>query len=368
MKLPAFIFSNKWQYRISRHLSFWAARILFLTTSIVARDGAASFAFNIDQASQRLKFTVSIIFVCEVGFCYILTYVLAPRFLLKGNYLWFGLFFFLDILCFDTTANAYMYWYLNVAAWSPDDRYLFLWNNSIETLSDGAISATIVFLCLKLFKTWYARQVEGQILAKANAEAEMQILKAQVQPHFLFNTLNNIYSFTLNKSPRAEGLVSSLYEIMRYMINDCNVELIELTKDLKMIEDYIELEKVRYGKRLDIKIDIDGEYQDKLITPLLMIPFVENSFKHGASKMLKDPWIKLFIRADEGVLHFTLNNSKQPEKKVGAKKEGIGLVNVKKRLELLYPKNHLLLIESTKNTFTVNMQIPLKKMTQEIVA
>src|SRR6185369_11907330 len=124
MKLPAFIFSNKWQYRVGRHLSFWAIRILFLTVSIIARGGAASFAFNIGRVSQVLRFTVFLIFVCAIGFCYVLTSVLVPRFLLKRNYVWFGLFFLLDILSFNVVATAYMYWNLDVAAWSPNDRYL----------------------------------------------------------------------------------------------------------------------------------------------------------------------------------------------------------------------------------------------------
>ncbi len=196
------------------------------------------------------------------------------------------------------------------------------------------------------------------MLMKANAEAEIELAKAQIHPHFLFNTLNNIYSFTLNKSPKAKGLISDLSGIMKYMMYDCNVEIISLAKEIKMLKDYIELEKVRYGNRLDIQIDIGGECENKMITPLLIIPFIENSFKHGASKMLKNPWIKLFIQADENVLHFAISNSKSSDVIVNGK-GGIGLSNVKKRLELLYPQNHLLTIESTVNTFTVNMQIPL---------
>jgi LytS/YehU family sensor histidine kinase len=103
-----------------------------------------------------------------------------------------------------------------------------------------------------------------------------------------------------------------------------------------------------------------------MITPMLLIPFIENSFKHGTSKMRKEAWIKLFIRTDENVLRFSLTNSKPPEEKINCKK-GIGLNNVKKRLELLYPQNHLLAIESTANTFTINMQVPLKKIENEVL-
>ena len=207
---------------------------------------------------------------------------------------------------------------------------------------------------------------EKQKLIKETAIAEMQLLKAQVHPHFLFNTLNNIYSFALNKLPEAGDLVLKLKDTTKYMVYECDTALVPLQEEIKMLEDYLELERVRYGKRLKIEINIDGECENKMVTPLLMIPFVENSFKHGASKMLKDPWIELSIQADENILHFTLANNKPADKGITAKK-GIGLSNVKKRLELLYTQNHLLLIESTENTFTVNMQIPLYKMQEKVV-
>ncbi|HEY2726146.1 MAG TPA: histidine kinase [Parafilimonas sp.] len=369
MKLPGFIFSNKWLYRLSRHLTFWAGRILFVTVAQITRIGYQNYAQNfVKNFSQNfvflIEFSTLMVLVCEVGFCYSIVYFLAPRYLLKKKYFLFILYFFLIVLLFDLLGIIFQYWYFNIK-WSYTD-FLFYWNTTIEFLNDGVISSTAVFLSFKLFKTWYLKQAEGQMLAKVNAESEMQILKTQVQPHFLFNTLNNIYAFILNKSPKANELVSNLYEIMKYMINDCNVEIISLAKDLKMIQDYIELEKVRYGKRLDIVVSIEGEYQNKMVTPLLMIPFVENSFKHGASKMLSEPWIQLTIQADEKILHFTVTNNKPPTEIFN--KNGIGLNNVKKRLELLYPQNHLLIIESTENTFTVNMQIPLQKINEKIVA
>lgn len=367
MKLPAFIFSNKWPYRLLRHLTYWASRITFLEFAQLSRGGIQNLLDNLHHIKYTLLFAVTMVLATDVGFTYIIIYFLAPRYLLKGKYLLFAAYFIIDILFFQVIGTIYLYNYLTSFGIKIIDFPLLCWNNLIEFLQDGCVSACVVFLCLKLFKTWYLKQVEGQELAKANADAEMQILKAQVQPHFLFNTLNNIYSFTLNKSPKAEELVSNLYEIMKYMVNDCNVDLIELSKDLKMVEDYIELEKVRYGRRLDISVNIEGEYKNKMITPLLMIPFIENSFKHGTSKMLRDPWIKLFIQSDENVLHFTLANSK-PANEVINVKGGIGLTNVKKRMELLYPQNHLLTIESTPNTFTVNMQVPLYKIDEKIVA
>ena len=125
-----------------------------------------------------------------------------------------------------------------------------------------------------------------------------------------------------------------------------------------MIKDYLELEKVRYGSQLEVHIEISGDFDDKKIAPLLMIPFVENSFKHGTSQVLRNPWIRLILQVDDDVLHFTVANSKPATDKT---QSGIGLRNVQKRLELLYPSNHFLVVEPTENTFTVNLQIPLEQ-------
>lgn len=138
-----------------------------------------------------------------------------------------------------------------------------------------------------------------------------------------------------------------------------------LRKEIKLITDYIELEKVRYGNQLQIEVSIIAG-EKCLITPLLIIPFVENSFKHGTSKMLTNPWIKLNIETRENALYFSLSNSKPVAAINPNGKNGIGLSNVKKRLALLYPQKHLLQIELTENTFTVNMQIPLVKVAEEI--
>jgi LytS/YehU family sensor histidine kinase len=201
---------------------------------------------------------------------------------------------------------------------------------------------------------------EREILVRENTHAEMQLLKAQVHPHFLFNTLNNIYSFALRKSPDAGGLVLKLSDTLKYMINECETPLVPLEKELKLIKDYIGLEKVRYGNRLNMEIEIKGDYKNKLIVPLLLISFVENAFKHGASKMLKLPWIRLKIIIKENDFYLELSNSKPLQAFYQNGKNGIGLKNVQKRLQLLYPHEHELIIESTEDEFLIKMQVPLQ--------
>ena len=151
-----------------------------------------------------------------------------------------------------------------------------------------------------------------------------------------------------------------LEDMLHYMIEECEEPLVSLDKEIAILRDYFELERIRYGNSIDMQFEIAGDYDGKVISPLLMIPFVENSFKHGTSKILREPWIRLFVQADDDVVHFSLTNSKPAEEAAKGKK-GIGLGNVRKRLELLYPAKHLLVIESTTNTFTVNMQIPITR-------
>jgi LytS/YehU family sensor histidine kinase len=200
----------------------------------------------------------------------------------------------------------------------------------------------------------------NETLTREKANAELQLLKAQIHPHFLFNTLNNIYSFTLTKSPLAAELVQKLSDMLGYMITDCDHSMVPLEKEIHLIKDYIGLEKIRYGTRLDIQMHINGECKSKMIAPLLMIPFVENCFKHGASIMRGKQWMQLSIHVNNNVLYFNLTNSKPLQPVNSKSKNGIGLLNVKKRLALLYPDKHQLIINPSDGVYNVQLQIELQ--------
>ena len=141
-------------------------------------------------------------------------------------------------------------------------------------------------------------------------KAELQLLKAQIHPHFLFNTLNNIYFFTLTASPKAPEMIKKLSGLLHYILNECNLPLVALKKEINMIQDYMALEKIRYGEQMNMTIEIPENYNDKMIAPVFLIPFVENSFKHGASKMLSHPYVKLRITVENNLLHFFIMNSR----------------------------------------------------------
>jgi LytS/YehU family sensor histidine kinase len=188
------------------------------------------------------------------------------------------------------------------------------------------------------------------------------LLKAQVHPHFLFNTLNNIYSYTQNVSPVGSKLVIGLSDLLRYILHEGSRQKVPLSSELKMIEDYMLLEQIRYGNRLEINKDIPADTKNLAIAPLILLPFVENCFKHGASNMLDKAWIRLAVDLDGNKMKVTLINAKLPEDQLDNKEpSGIGITNVRKRLELLYKDKYELVITEEEDVFIVNLWIELEK-------
>jgi len=214
-------------------------------------------------------------------------------------------------------------------------------------------------VAIKLLKHWYLKQKETEQLTREKINAELQLLKGQVHPHFLFNTLNNIYSFILNGSPKAPEMIKKLSSLLNYILNECNRNLVPLEKELSLLQDYMALERIRYGDALSMSLHIQGNAKDKMISPLLLIPFVENSFKHGTSRMLTHPWVNLDINIEAHSLDFKISNNKPPWTNEPALKKGIGLANVKKRLQLLYPGSHSLMITENEMSYDVSMKIAL---------
>ena len=158
-------------------------------------------------------------------------------------------------------------------------------------------------------------------------------------------------------------MIKKLTGMLQYILNECNQSFVPLEKELKMINDYIALEKIRYGEQMKMTIEINGSIQNKVIAPLLLIPFVENSFKHGASKMIRSPWIKLNINIEDNEFSFLLMNSKPATAEIKTRNGNIGLKNVKKRLQLLYPNAHELNIISEPESFTVFLKIRFSEIT-----
>ncbi len=295
-------------------------------------------------------------------------YFVIPRFLLKQRY-WVtaGVTFilFLVTALISTIIGLYLlpvmrFYFFNIdmVAYRSMSQSFFL---SLLAGLRGGLTIGGIAAAIKLMKYWYVKEQRNLQLQKENVESQLQLLKAQVHPHFLFNTLNNIYSFTQNSSPAAAKMVTGLSDLLRYMLYEGNLPLVPLHKELAMVQDYVELEKIRYGNKLEVHVDLPADNRGLYIAPLLLLPLVENCFKHGTSHVLEQPWINLQIDIDNNQMQMKLINGKVGEPVSASPHTGIGIKNVQKRLSLLYPGKHELTITNEEDVFIVNLKIELEK-------
>ncbi|WP_158655343.1 sensor histidine kinase [Flavivirga eckloniae] len=201
-------------------------------------------------------------------------------------------------------------------------------------------------------------QKEKSEKEKLQKEMELNYLKQQVNPHFLFNSLNSIFSLSRQQSPETPDLVMQLSELMRYQLESSKKDTVLLKEELEFIENYLLLEEKRLSKRCDIEFLIEGDLLNLRIAPMLLIPFVENAVKHGAQITNEQSNIDITVSINNSTLHFCVINSK-PSMISESERKGMGLENVKRRLNLLYPNAHVLEIDDTEKTYCVNLSIDL---------
>jgi hypothetical protein len=361
-----FIFSKK--YWFQRHFLFWFCWWGFQSVLY-------SFVVGLASVENYKRLPISsvealVYLIPHMFLAYSLMYVVVPKLLLRSKYLatafaviavfiltgvisaCIGVYFLEDIRHFILPRAVDIYHP------RPVNMAFFL---SLLAGLRGAITIGGMAAAIKLMKYWYIKEQNNLQLQKENSESQLQLLKAQVHPHFLFNTLNNIYAYTQSTSPVASTLVMGLSDMLRYMLYECNQRLVPLSKELKMLEDYILLEKIRYGNTLDVHIDIPPDAGKYLVAPLLLLPFVENSFKHGASQILDQPWLSLHVAINDDTMTMKLVNAKAENYAATSSESGIGIQNVRRRLELLYPNQFVLKITDEGEVFIVDLKLRLEK-------
>ena len=362
-----FIFSEKKSDRIKRHLVFWLFWWLWFTfihALLPMTSPGNSYFKNIPYSlveSPLLLFP-------QIFLVYPLLYFVLPRYILTNKYVkaivWCAIF-----LAISGIVNQLMIMHVNrpVLEFILPEKFLSNTQRTPEAsfvmgvLSSfkGGLLGAAFAVGLKLLKHWYLKEKRNLELLKEKTEAQLQLLTAQIHPHFLFNTLNNIYSQTLTESPKGSKMIMTLSDLLRYILAEGNKTCVPLRKELTMLNDYINLEKIRYGNKLDMHVSLPEQTNDLQITPLLLLPFVENCFKHGASKFLTNPWINLKIELRDTTMMMKLMNGKDILQAENPVKLGTGIENVKKRLELLYKDKYVLQIINEAEIFVVNLKLEL---------
>lgn len=370
MKQYPFIFSDEPKYRIKRHLLFWLSWAVFFgfLYSFAPVNRYNSYWVNLPASlMESMVYMISHMFLS-----YALMYFVIPNYLIKHRYwltaVWVIVVFILAALLsvllsftiIPSIRNNLVVVFNGVSSRSIPNSFFYALMAGLR----GAITVGGIAASIKLMKYWYVKEQRNLQLQKENTESQLQLLKAQVHPHFLFNTLNNIYSFTQNKAPVAATLVIGLSDMLRYILYECNQPLVPLSREIKLLKDYCSLEKVRYDKHLDLQVNVPGNDAELLIAPLLLLPFVENCFKHGASNLPEDAWISLSITLEGNRMKMKLVNSKPVEEKIPPNnKSGIGIANVHARLDLLYAGKYELTITNEPDLFIVNLSLELIKQT-----
>jgi sensor histidine kinase YesM len=362
-----FVFSNHTYWRVIRHATFWTLWFLF---QIVLYSFSPSPVLQGQTFLMRISLTApeSLIYlVPHVFLAYSLMYLVIPIYILPGRY---GIAAAVSIVIFLVTAALSSILSMTVIEYLRQapalqlsaDKSLFqrppiYAQIGIAMMAGlrGSITIGGLASAIKLMKCFYEKEQAALTLEREKVSAELQMLKAQLHPHFLFNTLNNIYSYTQEVSAEASNMIFGLSDLLRYMLYECNQPFVPLDKELKMLMDYIVLEKTRYDEHLDLSVSIPKTPTNLKIAPLLLLPLIENCFKHGASKMISNPWISMDIALNGTVLSMRLINGKVPGSKEAH--AGIGTVNTRKRLDLIYTGKYEFQAIDEDDMYIVNLKL-----------
>ena len=333
---------------IKYHLIFW---ISYFTFNVI-RWGSYYEDYWYSFKSNLVTFTLSMILV------YVNIYYLFPKFILKKKYLGYLLNFAIVLGIFYVVRTELIYHFINKDVWPESDtpQKAYSFNHIVVVFLTGIYDVGLV-TTIKLTADWVFEKKRTEQLQKAQLRSELSFLKTQIQPHFFFNTLNNLYALAMEKSDSTPEAILKLSEIMQYVLYDAKDPSIGLTKEINYIHSYLELEKLRYGNLIVSNLNIEGNIDNIILPPLLFLPFIENCFKHGAENNDK-MFVEIDFRKKENHLIFEVENNFNANNKVETV-HGIGIENVKRRLELLYNNKFNLNTSIFDNKYRVELTIPV---------
>ncbi len=280
---------------------------------------------------------------------------LIPKFLNQKNFMTYVLLLLAMVAVF--TPIKVMLLYITYDEVDPREFLVMNQHTVFLLLFMMAGGSTVI----KIISDWQRHQRDRKDLETQRMQSEIKFLKSQINPHFLFNTLNSLYALTLKKSDKAPEIVIKLSEMMRYMLYESNERRVPLQKEVNYIENYLALESLRQGGQSDIQFKVEGQLTDQTIAPLLFIPFLENSFKHGINHQISDGYVHVMMKVLGNKLLLRIENSKpaQAPPPMENRTGGIGLANVQRRLNLLYPGQYKLDIEDNDKEHIVELSLAL---------
>lgn len=344
------------------HIPFWLVyHLIWLTINIGGFEEVKNYLFHTDSS---VKFYFYLVF--QTLGVYVNLYYLIPKFLYVGKYITYVV----SVILTTLSCTAIITFGYYVAAYFSEQSFMEMFGvdssqyNKVFWVWVLPSSAAVMTLgmSVKLAKNWLEAEKRRTKLEKDNLETELKYLKSQINPHFLFNTINSIFALIPKNPDLASESLADFSEMLRYQLYECNDAEISLDKELKFIKNFIDLEKLRIDEKYtELQFNITNEAQpSQKIAPFILIPFIENAFKHVSKGKAQKNFINLQMQSDKNGLSLTIENSathvyvSEPEQVCP---HGIGLQNVKRRLNLIYPEKHLLEIISKANKFSINLKL-----------
>lgn len=306
------------------------------------------------QSTWLLLGIISIYFVFNAGAFYVTTYYLFPKFLQSGKYI---LFFVLSLSTLVVLSLGLTYSLrFTFTTWMP--QYAEQYPIFFQFAFLSVVTMTGLLAGLKLIVDKIRQDRKNRELDKQRLEGELQYLKAQVNPHFLFNTINSVYFLIRKDQDKAAETLIKLSDLLRYQLYDCSADMIAVEKEIAYLDNYIALERVRRGDKVKVSINNEGVLTGFMLAPFMLIPFIENAFKHVSTTLATGNWINISLRKEGSSFVLEVSNSKESADcdEVG----GIGLKNVRRRLELLYPKKHTLEMKDESVTYRVRLSLEIE--------
>ncbi|MEJ0105862.1 MAG: sensor histidine kinase [Bacteroidota bacterium] len=347
--------------RAAFHILFWVVYLVQDTMLAFLTDANLLNKFSTDERIIIALKLCAVLLLPKIIFTYLLLYVILDRIVKQVGSMFvniscFILAFVITLLVYRAIYIYYFFPYIYNGLIKPQP--FFRPVNFLFALMDlGFVSGAAIVI--RQIRLQLIGKEKEKLLIKEKLETELKFLKNQTNPHFLFNTLNNIYALARKKSDKTADVVMKLSKILRFMLYESGKKFITIAEEIKLIEDYIDLERIRYNERLNISFRKTIDDNSQQVSPLLLLPFVENAFKHGVSETRFDSFIHINIRLQNGMLDFAIENTRD-EGSVQPANDRIGLGNIRRQLELMY-NEYEMNVDSGAATFKVTLNINLNK-------
>jgi sensor histidine kinase YesM len=345
-----FLYNNSFKYRFTRHILFFVLTVVIFSVILFLQNKGDSF-----YETLWITFINAFFFF---GYAYITIFFLIPEFLLNKKTIWFALLFLLVGIALSTLKLVVsdQIFYSSISPENVESTGLL--NLRFIVVNTKDMTFIVALFCIaKYIKDYLHAEEIRKLVILQTKEAQRKLFQSQFDPHFMFNTINNLYAISLLNPAKTADVLSRIKIVLNYIIEEIQKEFVELNGEIELVKNYIQLERLRYGNRLKVNLNVEGNVKSYRIPPMILFFLIENCFRHGSSLDAGSPWINADIKTEPEKIIFEVENSKpagQPLKS----KSNIQLKNLRKRLEIMYkPSGYKLEVSDNEQSFKVYLEL-----------